>query len=61
MDRLLYIAMNCANHSMLQQAVTAQNLANISTTGYKAQSHAFRAVPVSPGTHEVVMRYSALP
>ena len=46
MDRLLYIAMNGAKHSMLQQAVTAQNLANISTTAYKAQSHAFRAVPV---------------
>lgn len=46
MDRLLYIAMNGAKHSMLQQAVTAQNLANVSTTGYKAQAHAFRALPV---------------
>lgn len=50
MDRLLYIAMNGAKHSMLQQAVTAQNLANISTPAYKAQNHAFRAVPVTgPG------------
>ena len=46
MDRLLYISMNGAKHSLLQQAVTAQNLANVSTTGYKAQAHAFRAVPV---------------
>jgi flagellar basal-body rod protein FlgF len=46
MDRLLYIAMTGAKHSMLQQAVTAQNLANISTNGYKAQTHAFRALPV---------------
>lgn len=46
MDRLLYISMNGAKHSLLQQAVTAQNLANVSTTGYKAQAHAFRALPV---------------
>lgn len=50
MDRLIYIAMTGAKHSMLQQAVTAQNLANISTTAYKAQSSAFRALPVfGPG------------
>lgn len=50
MDRLLYIAMNGAKHSMLQQAVTAQNLANISTPAYKAQNNAFRALPVfGPG------------
>ena len=29
--------MNGAKHSMLQQAVTSQNLANVSTTAYKAQ------------------------
>jgi flagellar basal-body rod protein FlgF len=50
MDRLLYIAMNGAKHSMLQQAVTANNLANASTNGYKAQNGAFRALPVyGPG------------
>lgn len=50
MDRLLYIAMNGAKHSMLQQAVTANNLANASTDGYKAQNSAFRALPVyGPG------------
>ncbi|HEY3326475.1 MAG TPA: flagellar basal body rod protein FlgF [Novimethylophilus sp.] len=46
MDRLLYIAMNGAKHSLLQQAVTTQNLANVSTNAYKAQSSAFRALPV---------------
>ena len=46
MDRLLYIAMNGAKHSQLQQSVIAHNLANLSTVGYKAQSSAFRAVPV---------------
>lgn len=50
MDRLLYIAMNGAKHSLLNQAVTANNLANISTNGYKAQENAFRALPVfGPG------------
>ncbi|MDD5241550.1 MAG: flagellar basal-body rod protein FlgF [Sulfuricella sp.] len=46
MDRLIYIAMNGAKHSMQQQAVTAHNLANASTTGYKAEANAFRALPV---------------
>jgi flagellar basal-body rod protein FlgF len=50
MDRLLYISMTGAKHSMLQQAVTANNLANASTDGYKAQNGAFRALPVyGPG------------
>ena len=37
MDRLIYIAMNGAKHSLIQQAVTANNLANASTTAYKSQ------------------------
>jgi flagellar basal-body rod protein FlgF len=50
MDRLLYIAMNGAKHSFLQQAVTSHNLANASTVGYKSQNSAFRALPVfGPG------------
>lgn len=50
MDRLLYIAMNGAKHSLLRQANTAHNLANATTTAYKAISMAFRAVPVvGPG------------
>jgi flagellar basal-body rod protein FlgF len=50
MDRLLYVAMNGAKHSMYRQDVTASNLANASTTGYKSQNVAFRAVPViGPG------------
>jgi flagellar basal-body rod protein FlgF len=46
MDRLIYIAMNGAKHTLERQAVIAQNLANLSTTGYKAQVPAFRALPV---------------
>ncbi len=50
MDRLLYIAMNGAKHSLYRQDVTASNLANVSTNGYKAQNVAFRALPVfGPG------------
>jgi flagellar basal-body rod protein FlgF len=46
MDRLIYVAMNGAKHTLERQAVTAHNLANLSTTGYKAQVPAFRALPV---------------
>ncbi len=46
MDRLIYTAMTGAKHTFLQQAGTAHNLANASTTGFKAQEHRFRAVPV---------------
>lgn len=46
MDRLIYIAMTGAKHVALQQASTAHNLANVTTTGYKAEANAFRALPV---------------
>ncbi len=46
MDRLIYTAMTGAKHVFMQQAGTANNLANASTIGFKAQEHRFRAVPV---------------
>lgn len=46
MDRLIYTAMTGAKHVFMQQAATANNLANASTVGFKAQEHRFRAVPV---------------
>jgi flagellar basal-body rod protein FlgF len=46
MDRLIYTAMSGAKHAFLQQAGIAQNLANASTTGYRAMEHRFRAVPI---------------
>ncbi|MDF0605026.1 flagellar basal body rod protein FlgF [Neisseriaceae bacterium TC5R-5] len=46
MDRVLYLAMNGAKHVMLQQATTANNLANVHTNGFKADRAAFRALPV---------------
>lgn len=46
MDRMIYTAMTGALHTLNQQATAAQNLANASTTGYRAEANAFRAVPV---------------
>src|SRR4051812_9193711 len=51
MDKLIYTAASGAKHLMEQQATTANNLANVSTTGFRSQIDAFRAVPVvSEGT-----------
>lgn len=49
MDRLIYTAMTGAKHAFTQQAGVAHNLANASTTGYRAMEHKFRAVPVQGG------------
>ncbi|WP_426175870.1 flagellar basal body rod protein FlgF [Massilia sp. TWR1-2-2] len=46
MDRLIYTAASGAKHILEQQATTAHNLANVSTTGFRAQIDAFRAVQV---------------
>lgn len=46
MDRLIYVAMTGAKHTMGSQAATAHNLANATTTGYRAETHALRAAPV---------------
>jgi len=50
MDRLIYLAMAGAQQLLQQQAVNAHNLANAGTTGYKAETTAFRVAPVvGPG------------
>src|ERR1035437_3706276 len=46
MDRLIYTAMTGAKHVLEQQANTSHNLANATTTGFRAQIDSFRAVPV---------------
>ncbi|MEW6591899.1 MAG: flagellar basal-body rod protein FlgF [Pseudomonadota bacterium] len=46
MDRLIYTAMTGAKHILTQQATTSHNLANATTTGFRAQVDQFRAVPV---------------
>ncbi len=46
MDRLIYTAMTGAKQALEKQATTAHNLANATTTGFRAQIDQFRAVPV---------------
>lgn len=46
MDRLIYVAMTGASHTLGQQATSAHNLANAATTGYRSETNVFRAVPV---------------
>lgn len=46
MDRMIYIAMSGAKQAMEQQASVANNMANVSTPGFRAQLNNFRAVPV---------------
>jgi len=47
MDHAIYTAMGAASQTLDQQAVTASNLANASTPGFRAQLNALRAVPVN--------------
>lgn len=46
MDRILYTAMSGAHQGLQQQAVVTNNLANATTTGFRAELYAARAVPV---------------
>ncbi len=46
MDRLIYTVASGAKHVLEQQATTSNNLANLNTTGFRAQLDTFRAVPV---------------
>lgn len=50
MDRLIYVAMTGAKQATFQQATVANNLANASTPGFRAELAAFRAIPVQGGT-----------
>ncbi|HLL11539.1 MAG TPA: flagellar basal-body rod protein FlgF [Rubrivivax sp.] len=46
MDRLIYLSMAGAKATLQRQDSLANNLANASTTGFRAEMQAFRAVPV---------------
>ncbi len=46
MDRLIYLAMAGAKATLQRQDSLANNLANVSTNGFRAEMQAFRAVPV---------------
>ena len=50
MDRLIYTAMSGAKMLSQRQDSIANNLANATTTGFRAETTTFRAVPVNgPG------------
>lgn len=49
MDRMIYTAMSGARSVMQRQDTIANNLANASTPGYRAQTTAFRAVEAAVG------------
>ncbi|MDE1999610.1 MAG: flagellar basal-body rod protein FlgF [Burkholderiales bacterium] len=46
MDRMIYLSMAGAKANMQRQDVLAGNLANVTTTGFRAELQATRAVPV---------------
>lgn len=49
MDRLIYTAMTGASQTLEQQSVVANNLANVSTTGFRAQLATYRSAPMNFG------------
>src|SRR5699024_9468313 len=59
MDRILYTAMGGAQQSLNRQAVIGNNLANVSTAGFRGQLYAMRAVPVR-GAGELPTRVSVM-
>ncbi len=46
MDRMIYLSMSGAKAALQRQDVLANNLANVSTVGFRSELAAFRAVPV---------------
>jgi len=46
MDRMIYLSMAGAKATMQRQDTLSNNLANVSTVGFRAELAAFRAVPV---------------
>ena len=46
MDRMLYVAMTGAKNIMMAQAINNNNLANINTTGFRADLASFQSMPI---------------
>ena len=51
MDKSLYISMSGANQNMVAMGIHANNLANVNTTGFRADFQQARAMPVFGETH----------
>jgi len=50
MDEMIFVAMTGAKQTEYAQSINANNLANISTTGFRADLHSFSSVPIDgPG------------
>jgi flagellar basal-body rod protein FlgF len=47
MDRMIYVAASGVRATMQRQEVLSNNLANVNTPGYRAESVAFRVAPVA--------------
>jgi flagellar basal-body rod protein FlgF len=47
MDKLIYVAMSGASQALQQQASVAHNLANATTTGFRAEKLSFQAMPLA--------------
>ncbi len=58
MDKALYVAMTAAKHNMLAQAVRSNNLANINTTGFRADLEQARSMPVYGGDGSPTRAYA---
>lgn len=55
MDRLIYTAMTGASATLNRQAAVSHNLANVSTTGYKAEEHRFRAAQIKSNSNPAAL------
>ena len=50
MDEMIYLAMTGAKQTEYAQSINSNNLANVSTTGFKADLHSFSSIPIDgPG------------
>lgn len=58
MDKALYIAMTGAKHNMLAQASHSNNMANLNTTGFRADFAQARSVPVYYGDGHPTRAYA---
>ncbi len=58
MDKALYIAMTGAKHNMLAQVSHSNNLANVNTSGFKADFEQARSMPVFEGEGQPTRAYA---
>jgi flagellar basal-body rod protein FlgF len=58
MDKALYIAMTGAKHNMLAQTNHANNMANINTTGFRADFAQARSMPIYNGEGQPTRAYA---